>query len=128
MSICKTGEEQCVSLHCNFDPLARLCTVISLCLYFRRGIALACLGGPIYAVGGLDDSTCFNTVERFDPESDTWTFVASMNTHRGGVGVASLNVSYWDSTMYKQVHDRWIPLDGIGVMMLFFCKVMNTSI
>lgn len=58
----------------------------------RRGIALACLGGPIYAVGGLDDSSCFRTVERYDSESEKWNFVAEMNTARGGVGVATLKV------------------------------------
>ena len=59
----------------------------------RRGIALAHLGGPIYAVGGLDDSTCFNTVERYDVVSDTWTSVQSMHRPRGGVAVAALKVS-----------------------------------
>ena len=58
----------------------------------RRGIALACLGGPIYAVGGLDDSTCFNIVERYDVESDTWSFVQAMLMPRGGVAVATLKV------------------------------------
>lgn len=59
---------------------------------YRRGLALACLGGPIYAVGGLDDTTCFNTVERYDPAADMWTFVANMLTPRGGVGLAALKV------------------------------------
>lgn len=58
----------------------------------RRGIALASLGGPIYAVGGLDDSTCFNIVERYDPESDTWSSVQNMDVPRGGVAVAVLKV------------------------------------
>ena len=59
---------------------------------YRRGIALACLGGPIYAVGGLDDSTCFNIVERYDPDSDSWSFVQAMNFPRGGVAVAIVKV------------------------------------
>ena len=58
----------------------------------RRGIALAALGGPIYAIGGLDDNSCFNDVERYDIESDRWTAVASMNTPRGGVGSVALGV------------------------------------
>lgn len=57
-----------------------------------RGIALACLGGPIYAIGGLDDSTCYNIVERYDPESDSWSFVQPMLQPRGGVAVAPLKV------------------------------------
>ncbi len=61
-------------------------------IYSRRGIALACLGGPIYAIGGLDDSTCFNTVERYDIGSDSWSCVQSMTFPRGGVAVATLKV------------------------------------
>ena len=45
-----------------------------------RGIALAHLSGPIYAVGGLDDTACFSIVERYDPESDCWTTIQSMNS------------------------------------------------
>lgn len=61
-------------------------------MYFRRGIALAALGGPIYAIGGLDDNSCFNDVERYDIESDCWSAVAPMNTPRGGVGSVALGV------------------------------------
>lgn len=60
----------------------------------RRGIALASLGGPIYAIGGLDDNTCFNYVERYDIECDQWSTVAPMITPRGGVGSVALVVSY----------------------------------
>lgn len=60
----------------------------------RRGIALASLGGPIYAIGGLDDNTCFSDVERYDIDSDRWSTVASMNTPRGGVGSVALVVSH----------------------------------
>ena len=49
--------------------------------------------GPIYALGGLDDATCYNTVERYDAKSDSWSFVKSMNLPRGGVAVAQINVS-----------------------------------
>ena len=61
-------------------------------LFLRRGIALAALGGPIYAIGGLDDNSCFNDVERYDIESDCWSAVAPMNTPRGGVGSVALGV------------------------------------
>lgn len=63
-------------------------------MYCRRGIALACLGAAIYAVGGLDDSTCYSLVERYDPSVDQWTMVANMNIPRGGVGVTALKVGH----------------------------------
>lgn len=66
---------------------------LNVCWFCRRGIALAALGGPIYAIGGLDDNSCFNDVERYDIESDCWSAVAPMNTPRGGVGSVALGVS-----------------------------------
>lgn len=69
------------------------CTELLLLWFPRRGIALASLGGPIYAIGGLDDNTCFSDVERYDIDSDRWSTVASMNTPRGGVGSVALVVS-----------------------------------
>ena len=63
---------------------------------YRRGLGLACMGGAIYAVGGLDDKNCFDTVERYDPNGNTWTQVASLNLPRGGVGVAVLKVGRCD--------------------------------
>lgn len=56
----------------------------------------------IYAVGGLDDATCFNTVERYDPETNLWAFVASMEIPRGGVGVATLKV--WKFCNIEDIH------------------------
>ena len=40
--------------------------------------------------GGLDDVNCYRTVERYDPQLDEWTEVASLKSPRGGVGVATL--------------------------------------
>ena len=60
-------------------------------LYCRRGVAVAHLGGPLYAVGGLDDTMCFNDVERYDPVSNSWSPAASLNSPRGGVAVACLD-------------------------------------
>ena len=63
------------------------------CNVYRRGLGLAALGGAVYAIGGLDDKTCFDTVERYDPNANNWTPVAPMILPRGGVGVAVLKVS-----------------------------------
>ena len=58
-------------------------------------MAVASIGGPLFAIGGLDDSQCYHDVERYDPETDSWSDAAPMNTPRGGVAVACVN-----STIY----------------------------
>ena len=44
----------------------------------------------MYAVGGHDGINYLKTVERYNPETNEWTCVASMGARRGGVGVAPL--------------------------------------
>ncbi|KAF3825764.1 hypothetical protein GH733_006591 [Mirounga leonina] len=60
-------------------------------LSFILRIGVTVLEGPIYAVGGHDGWSYLNTVERWDPQSQQWTFVASMSIARSTVGVAALN-------------------------------------
>ncbi|VEL29707.1 unnamed protein product [Protopolystoma xenopodis] len=40
----------------------------------------------LYAVGGYDGDRRLDSVERYDPEIDQWTCVASLNTARSGPG------------------------------------------
>ena len=51
---------------------------------------LRSISGYLYAVGGHDGIVYLKTVERYDPVTNEWTFVASMGARRGGVGVATL--------------------------------------
>ena len=64
-------------------------------MIFRRGLGVVSLGddGPFYAVGGLDETCTYDTVERYDPTSDTWTTVSAMITKRGGMALAVHAVS-----------------------------------
>uniref|UniRef100_A0A8C6S744 Kelch-like family member 8 n=1 Tax=Neogobius melanostomus TaxID=47308 RepID=A0A8C6S744_9GOBI len=101
----------------------------------RRGIALAALGGPIYAIGGLNDNSCFNDVERYDIESDCWSSVAPMNTPvvvwvlfvyavGGNDGVASLSsVERFDPHLNKwtEVSEMGQRRAGNGVSKLNGC-------
>ncbi len=82
---------------------------------FSRGIAVGCLGGPLYAVGGLDDSTCFDTVERYDIEHNTWSTVASMSTARGGVAVAALKVKKRIKSIIRMKENISLYLKGLSV-------------
>ena len=49
------------------------------------------VNGIIYAIGGYDGSAHLNTVECFDPMTNTWRIVASMASRRSSAGVAVLN-------------------------------------
>lgn len=40
--------------------------------------------------GGFDDNSPLSSVERFDPRSNKWEYVAELTTPRGGVGIATL--------------------------------------
>eukprot|EP01048_Picozoa_sp_COSAG05_P041496 COSAG05_NODE_21874_length_268_cov_1.656805_1_plen_60_part_10 len=46
----------------------------------------------IYAVGGEDEnSNTLTTAERYDPDSNSWTPIASMGTRREDLGLTALN-------------------------------------
>ncbi|RWS14423.1 Influenza virus NS1A-binding-like protein, partial [Dinothrombium tinctorium] len=62
------------------------CPVLQLAGRYQTGVAV--MNGEIYAVGGCDSWTCLNTVEKYCPDTDSWTLVASLNTARRGCGVA----------------------------------------
>lgn len=49
------------------------------------------MNGYVYAVGGCDSWNCLNSVERYDPATNSWTSVSPLNTARRGCGVAVYN-------------------------------------
>ncbi|XP_019734862.1 kelch domain-containing protein 7A [Hippocampus comes] len=57
-----------------YNPLTAIWKEISPMNEARPRCKLAALDGYIYAVGG----ECLSSVERYDPRSDAWTFVASL--------------------------------------------------
>lgn len=63
--------------------------VNQLCLSSGRHQAAVCeLDGFMYVIGGAESWNCLNTVERYNPENNTWTLIAPMNVARRGAGVA----------------------------------------
>lgn len=66
-------------------------TTNTLFIFLSHILGVTVLEGPIYAVGGHDGWSYLNTVERWDPQSQQWTYVASMSIARSTVGVAALN-------------------------------------
>lgn len=94
-------------------------------LSFTAGVTV--LEGPIYAVGGHDGWSYLNTVERWDPQSQQWTFVASMSIARSTVGVAALNGKWVDFLFFLNLKKdfEWISLKITFSKLLFFKKKKN---
>jgi len=60
-------------------------------VYVRRYVRVGVLNGLVYAVGGYDGSAHLNTVERFNPLTNTWEPVANMASRRSSAGVAVMD-------------------------------------
>ncbi len=56
----------------------------------RAWPAVAVIDKKIYIMGGFDGSHRLRTVECYDPECDSWTFISAMQTNRAGLGAAVL--------------------------------------
>ena len=57
----------------------------------RYDLGLACLGGPLYAIGGIDGRAILNTIERLDLETSEWSYVTSMINPRCGFGATAFD-------------------------------------
>ena len=56
---------------------------------------LLVLSGFLYAVGGCDENNMrLNTIERYNPSTDTWTFIPSMSTSRSSPCVVANKYLY----------------------------------
>ena len=53
----------------------------------RSRVALVANVDRLWAIGGYDGMKNLSTVEMYNPETDEWSFAASMESHEGGVGV-----------------------------------------
>lgn len=79
----------------------------AICLHFHNSLnikrwkcGLVALGNSLFAIGGMDSPKAghwgnpLKTVERYDPNLDKWTEVASMNEARFGSAVVTYQVYY----------------------------------
>jgi N-acetylneuraminic acid mutarotase len=68
----------------------------------RQGLTIDVIDGILYAVGGLGSNGTLNTVEAYDPATDTWTTMASMPTARTSLASGVVNGRlYAVGGMYK---------------------------
>ncbi|NXD08579.1 NS1BP protein, partial [Nothocercus nigrocapillus] len=58
--------------------------------YARSGLGTAELNGKLIAAGGYNREECLRTVECYDPQKDSWTFIAPMRTPRARFQMAVL--------------------------------------
>lgn len=50
--------------------------------------SLAVAHGFLYAIGGQEEKTSLKSAERYDPDTDTWEEVCSMNVSRSSAAIA----------------------------------------
>lgn len=58
---------------------------------YRSAGGVTSLGKYVYALGGHDGLSIFDSVERYDPQANCWTKVTPMLNRRCRLGVATLN-------------------------------------
>lgn len=65
-----------------FDPIANCWEKCHPMTTARSRVGVAVVNGLLYAIGGYDGQLRLSTVEVYNPETDTWTRVGSMNSKR----------------------------------------------
>lgn len=74
----------------------------------------------MYICGGFDGTSSLNSVEMFEPETDEWTMISSMEKHRSAAGVVVL-----DGQIYAiGGHDGLSIFDSVGNFELV-CRIVS---
>lgn len=103
-----------------FDPVANRWEKCQPMTAARSRVGVAVVNGLLYAIGGYDGQLRLSTVEVYNPETDTWTRVGSMNskrrysgsclcsrsTHTGPLGAPSPTAGAQDRIR----HELWLGL------------------
>ena len=76
---------------CNFTHIYLPWTTKSHMHYARSALTSSVVNGKIYAIGGYSNGTYYNTVEEYDPVTDTWTDKNSMPTARNNLTSSVVN-------------------------------------
>jgi hypothetical protein len=64
----------------------KLITILQFFVAFFSAVGAVALGDQLYVCGGFDGISSLDTVEKFDPMTNTWTLVASMTKNRSAAG------------------------------------------
>lgn len=68
-----------------FDPIGNFWERCQPMRTARSRVGVAVVNGLLYAIGGYDGQSRLSTVEVYNPETDSWTRVSSMNSQRRSV-------------------------------------------
>lgn len=105
---------ECLSPFHGYLVWSRICRSVSDVRVFicagRHQAAVCELDGYMYVIGGAESWNCLNSVERYNPENNTWTLVAPMNVARRGAGVG-----IYAGKMEKMLERGRLPCKNGGV-------------
>ena len=89
------------------DKWKLVCHSQTACRRLQFGVAV--LGSKVYVVGGRNGLRTLNTVDYYDPATNTWDSVTPMCSYRHGVGVGVMS-----GPMYAVGgHDGWSYLSSV---------------
>lgn len=82
----------------------------------RSSVAVASLGGLVYAVGGYDGNVreCLESVEIYDPRANKWHFGPALMCKRSGAGVVAVG----DRLVVVGGHDGPSVMDSAEVLLM----------
>lgn len=107
------------SVEC-YDPHTNKWTMCASMSKRRGGVGLGVVNGYLFALGGHDapavnpSASRFDCVERYDPQTDTWTSIAPMSLGRDATGVCLLGgklfaVGGYDGQSYLDLVEAYDP-------------------
>ncbi|XP_035659559.1 kelch-like protein 12 isoform X1 [Branchiostoma floridae] len=82
------------SMHC-YDLVEKKWSEKASMLDRRAGMGFAELGGKLYAVGGYQHIRRLDSAEVYSPESDSWTYIASLHRSRTYCPLLTWNVNLY---------------------------------
>ncbi|KAG1666210.1 Kelch-like protein 10 [Nymphon striatum] len=126
--------EQLISIHKDWESGSE-----AMCCS-RCYVSVAVLGGFVYAVGGMECPNTLGTVEKYDPSSNQWNYVASMNFVKssasvnvingklyviGGIEVFEEDLCLNTVEMFDPVTNKWSNLPSMAVRRGHVASVSN---
>ena len=98
----------------------------------RSQLAVSAANGKIYAIGG-NNLGALNTVEEYDPTTDTWSTKTPMPTERSGFATAVVNSKIYaidgeNNEEYDPIADTWTTKTSLSTLRTSGSAVVNGKI